>query len=77
MAAQRKASCIQPGLPTFLRADHGRIVEETVFFFLLGQPHRLAWMIIGRQERLLTMEDRRVRVRGIVEAVDLACAERV
>ena len=47
-----------------------------MFFLLPGQPRELGVEgMIGRQERLLAMEDRRVGTGGVVEAVDLAGAE--
>jgi hypothetical protein len=41
MAAQRKARGVQPGLPAVFRPDRRRVVEQTVFFLLLGQPSEL------------------------------------
>jgi hypothetical protein len=54
MAAQRKAGRIQPGPPTFPRPDRRRVVENTAFFFLLGQPGELGVEgTIARAERLV------------------------
>ena len=59
MAAQHKARRIQPRLPASLRPDRRRVVEQTAFFLLLGQPSELGVEgMIGRQERLLAMQDR-------------------
>jgi hypothetical protein len=61
MAAQHKARLGQPGLPAFLGPDRRRVVEQTVFFLLLGQPGELGVeRTIGRQKRLLAVEDRRI-----------------
>jgi hypothetical protein len=77
MASQHKARGVQPGLPADFRPDRRRVVEQTVFFLLLGQPGELGVEgMIGRQERLLAMEDRRVGARCVIEAVDLAGADR-
>ena len=77
MSSQHKAPLGEAGLPAVLRPDRRRVVEQTVFFLLLSQPGELGmeWMV-GRQESLLAMEDRRIRAGGVVEAVDLAGAER-
>ena len=73
MAAKHKASLGQSGLPAFLRPDRRRVVEQTVFFLLLGQPRELGVeRMIGRQECLLAMEDRWVRSGRVIETVDLA-----
>jgi hypothetical protein len=46
-----------------------------VFFLLPAQPGELGVeRMIGRQKRLLAMEDRWIGTGGVVEAVDLACA---
>jgi hypothetical protein len=77
MAAEHKACGAQSGLPAVLRPDRRRVTEQPVFFLLLGQPGELgAEGMIGRQKRLLAMENRRIRAGGIIEAVDLAGAER-
>jgi hypothetical protein len=48
-----------------------------VFFLLLGQPGELAVEgMIGREECLLAMENRRISAGSLNEAVDLASAER-
>jgi hypothetical protein len=77
MAAQHKARLGQPGLPAFLGPDRRRVVEQTVFFLLLGQPGELGVEgMIGREECLLAMEDRWISAGGVIEAVNLAGAER-
>jgi hypothetical protein len=37
MAAQCESSRVEPGQPVVSGADGGGVVEEAVFFFLLGQ----------------------------------------
>jgi hypothetical protein len=77
MSSQHKTPLGEPGLPAFLGPDRRRVVEQTVFFLLLGQPGELGVKrMIGREECLLAMENRRIPAGGIVEAVDLAGAER-
>ena len=57
--------------------DRRRVVEQAVLFLLLGQPRELGVEgMIGRQKRLLAMEDRRIRAGGVIEAIDLACRDR-
>jgi len=77
MPAKREAGLAQPGPPAISRPDCGRIVEQTMFLLLPGQAGKLRveWMI-GREERLLAMEDRRVCAGVVFEAIDLAGAER-
>jgi hypothetical protein len=77
MAAQHKARGVQPGLPAFLRPDPRCVVEQPVFFLLLAQPGELVTEgMIGRQERFLAMEDRWIGASSVLEAVDLAGAQR-
>jgi len=77
MAAQRESSRIQPGLPAILGPDRLRVVKQAVLFLLLGQPGELGVQrMIGREKGFLAVEDRRIRAGGVVEAVDLAGAER-
>jgi hypothetical protein len=72
-----EASLAQPRLPTFPRADRRRVIQQTVLLLLLRQPGELGVQgVIVCQERLLPMQDRRVGAGGIIEAVDLASAER-
>jgi hypothetical protein len=48
-----------------------------VLFLWLGQPGELGVEgMIRRQECLLAMEDRRIGTRGVIEAIDIAGAER-
>jgi hypothetical protein len=76
MAAQHKACRVQPGLPSILRPDRRRVIEQTVFFFLLGQPGELGVEgMISRQKRFLAMEDRWIRAGGVVESGNLTGAK--
>jgi hypothetical protein len=44
--------------------------------FLSGQPRELPTpRVVGREERLLAVQGRRVRARGVIRALDLAGAE--
>jgi hypothetical protein len=66
MSSQHKAGRVQPGLPAIPRPDRRRVVEQTVFFLLLGQPGELGVEgMIGRQERLLAIEDRWIGTDGV------------
>ena len=73
MPAQRESGRIEPRLPAVLGADGGGVVEEAVFFFLLGQlgEFGVEW-VIGCEERLFAMQDRRVGGGLVFEAIDLA-----
>ena len=61
MPAYRESGRVEPGLPAVSGADGGGVVEEAVFFFLLGQlgEFGVEW-VIGFEERLFAVEDRRV-----------------
>ena len=76
MPAKRESSRIEPGLPAVSGADGGRVIEEAVFFFLLGQLGQFGveW-VIGCEESFLAVEDRRVCAGLIFEAIDLSGAE--
>jgi hypothetical protein len=77
MAAQHKARGVQPGLPAFLRPDRRCVVEQPVFFLLLAQPGDLGVDgMIGCEQCLLAMKDRWIGAGAVVEALDLASAER-
>jgi hypothetical protein len=77
MASKHKARGVQPGLPADFRPDRRRVVEQTVFFLLFGQRGELGVeRMIGRQERLIAVEDRWIGAGSVVEAIDLAGAER-
>jgi hypothetical protein len=77
MPAKRKAGLAQPSTPSVSRPNRGRVVEQTVFLLLLGQARELGMQrMIGREECLLAMEDRRVCAGFVFEAIDFASAER-
>jgi hypothetical protein len=59
------------------RPDCGGVIEQAVFLLLLGQSRELrVECVIGCEERLFAVEDRRVGAGLIFEAIDLAGAER-
>jgi hypothetical protein len=77
MPAKAKACSAQPILPAIARPDRRRFVEQTVLIFLLGQSGKLGMQrVIGGQERLLAVQDRRVGAGRVFEAVNLAGAQR-
>ena len=77
VAIQVKVSRRKLRLPALPRSDGGGVVEETVFFFLLGQlgEFGVEW-VIGWEEGLFAMQDWRVGAGLVFEAIDLAGAER-
>jgi hypothetical protein len=63
----------QPSLVPMVAASP----SKPCFFLLLGQSGELgAERMIGREECLLAMENRRISAGGVIEAVNLAGAER-
>jgi hypothetical protein len=71
-----KVSCRQLGLPALPRSDGGCVVEEAVFFFLLGQPGEFrVERVLRCEESLFAVQDRRVEAGVVFEAIDLAGAE--
>ena len=67
----------QPPFPSLARADIGRVVEQTVLFFLPGKPgESFTQRVVGREERVLAMEHGGIRAVGVVEAIELAGPER-
>ena len=76
MPAQRESGRVEPRLPAVSGADGGTIVEEAVFFFLLGQlgEFGVEW-VFGWEERLFAMQDWRVGAGLKFKAIDLAGAE--
>ena len=76
MPAQRESGRIQPRLPSVSGADGGGVVEEAVFFFLLGRLGEFGVEgVIRWEEGFLAVEDRRVGAGLVFEAIDLAGAE--
>ena len=58
MPPDSEPSLHQPLLPAFTCADRRRLVEQAVFFLLLGQPGELGYELVSRwEERFLAMED--------------------
>jgi hypothetical protein len=77
MPAKRKAGLAQPSTPSVSRPNRGRVVEQTVFLLLLVQSRKLGLEgMIGREEGLLAMEDRRIWAGVVFEAIDRAHAGR-
>src|SRR5262249_18813398 len=77
VATQLKASCIESRAPTLAGADGGGLVEETMPLLLAREASELGTLrVIRAEERLLAVQDRRVRDRRVVEAIDLARAKR-
>jgi len=77
MPPQAKPGGAQPRLPAFPRTDRRRVIEQPVILFLCREPRESAMKrMVGRQECLLAVQDGRVGGAGIVEALDLAGAER-
>src|SRR4051794_28434613 len=77
MPAEAESPFSQPPLPSFPGPGRGGVIEQPVLFLLLGEPGEPGMeRVVGWQERLLAMEDRRVRALHIVVAIELARAER-
>jgi hypothetical protein len=76
MPAKPEPGLCQPRLPAVSGSDGGGVVEEAVFFLLLGQAGKLGIEgMVGRKECLLAMEDRRVWAGIVLKAIDLAGVE--
>ncbi len=77
MPPNREPALRQPLLPALARADRRRLVEQTVFFLLLGQPGEFGHELVpGRKERFLAGEDGGIGARRVVVAVELPRPER-
>ncbi len=77
MPANRESSLRQPPFPPLPRADHCRLVEQTMLFLLPGQPGEFGHQRVPRwEERFLAVEDGGVGALGVVEAVELPRPER-
>ena len=67
MPANRESPLRQPSLPALARADRGRLVEQPVFLFLVGQPGEFSHVrMSGREERFLAVEDGGIGARRVV-----------
>jgi hypothetical protein len=77
MSPQGKPRCVQPGLPAISCADRRRVIEQSLFLLLGSQPGESGMQrLLRREERLLAVEHRRICGAGILQALDLAGAER-
>ncbi len=77
MSAQRKPGSVEPGLPAVACADRRRVIEQTLLLFLSRQPGESGMKrMVGRQECLCAVQDGRGGGTGVVEALNLASAER-
>jgi hypothetical protein len=77
MPADRESLFVEATLPSLPGSDRRGVIEQPVLLLLLGEPGEPGMeRVVGRQERLLAMEDGRVRAVRIVVAVELARAER-
>src|SRR4051812_22557748 len=62
MPAKHESPFLQSAQPSFRGSDRGGVIEQPVFLLLLGEPREPGMeRVVGWQERLLAMEDRRVR----------------
>ena len=72
MPRQRESPLGRPRQPASPRPDRRRFVEQSMLFLLSCQTRKLAMQrMIGRQKRLLAMQDRRVGALAVVVAIDL------
>ncbi len=73
MASESVAHQTEPLRPPRTRADRRGLVQEPGPLLLAGEPLELgSERVVGRQEGLLAVEDRRVRAPGVIEALDRA-----
>ena len=76
MSPQHKPGLAQSGFPACSGADLGRFREQPVPLFLPRQPGKLCVERMFRAEKgLSAVQDRRVRRRSIIVAVQLTRAE--
>ena len=72
MSGQAEAGFCQARLPTRSCADCGRVFEQSVAFFLLGQTLELGEQRMSRrEERFLAVEDWWVVALAVVVEVEL------
>jgi hypothetical protein len=77
MPANRESTLCQPPFPPFARSDRRRLVEQTVFLLLPGQPGEFGRQRVpGWEERFLAVEDRGINALVVVEAVELPRPQR-
>ena len=58
MPPNRETALRQPPFPPRARADRGRLVEQPVFLFLVGQLGEFGHELVpGRRERFLAVEE--------------------
>ncbi len=73
MAAEGISSHSQPVRPPRARADRRRILQQPGPLLLASEPLELRpERVVGRQEGLLAVQDRRILAPGVIEALDLA-----
>ncbi len=73
----REAPLRQPLFPPRARTDRRRLVEQTVFFLLPGQPGELGQQSVpGWEERFLALEDGGIGAPGVIEAIELPRPQR-
>ena len=76
MPAESITPLVQPFGPSGPGPDRRRLLQQPGPLLLVPQALELRpSRVIGQQERLLAVQDRRVRARGIVGALDLAGAQ--
>src|SRR5271157_5118458 len=77
MPANRKSSLRQPPFPSLARADCRRLVEQSVFFLLLGQSGEPGHQRVpGWEERFLAVEDGGIGALCVVVAIELPRPQR-
>lgn len=70
MPAQRETSLPQPRLPAGTCADPDRVGQQSVLLFLEREAGELlAQRMLGMEERLLAVQDRRVGALGVLVAL--------
>src|SRR6266511_4164937 len=72
MTAKRNSTFKQTLVPSVARANQSCVIEQAPFFLLSRQAGKfLVKRIIGRNESLLAMQDRRVRRSRIIPVADI------
>ena len=71
VAAQFETPLLQPCVPAVARPDRSGFVQQAMLFFLPSQPSEFfSQRVIGRQECLFAVQDRRVVAGEIVPAIE-------